>query len=77
MPMLFARRKPDHIARTDFLNGATLTLRTPASERDDKSLPKRMSMPCRAGPRLEGDNLRMSPASKREPEKADRCGRFR
>ena len=55
VPVLFTGRKPDHIARPDFLNGPAPTLRPTATCRNDQRLTERVRMPCGAGTRLEGD----------------------
>src|SRR2546430_3368847 len=55
MPMLFVRRKPDNIARPDFLDLAAPTLSPTEAGRDDQRLPERMCMPGRASTRLERD----------------------
>ena len=49
MPVLLARREPDHIAGPDFLDGSSLALNPAAARRDDESLTERMRVPC--GPR--------------------------
>src|SRR3954471_685096 len=49
VPMLFTGRKPDHIAGTDLLDRAAVTLRPATARSNDKRLSKRMCMPC--GPR--------------------------
>src|SRR5437773_4472799 len=53
--MLFARRKPDHIARPDFLDRSTFALSPAESGGDDQRLTKWMRMPGRACARLERD----------------------
>ncbi len=55
MPMLHARRDPDGIARSDFLDPTTFSLHQANALRDDKSLTKRMGVPSGARPRFEGD----------------------
>ncbi len=62
MPMLLARRKPDDVARTDFLNRATFALRASATGSDDQCLSERMRMPGGAGARLERDGGRCGAA---------------
>ncbi len=54
MPVLLARREPDHIAGMDFLDSSTLALNPAAARRDDESLTERMCMPCGPRARLEG-----------------------
>src|SRR5436305_1785145 len=49
VPVLLARREPDHITGADLLNQSTFALSPAASRCDDKSLTKRMRVPC--GPR--------------------------
>jgi len=53
MPVLLTGRKPDHITRADFLDRPAPTLCPAATGRDDKSLAKRMRMPCSPRARLE------------------------
>ena len=55
MPMLLARRKPDHVARPDFLNRTAPMLCQPNAPRDDQCLTEWMRMPCGAGARLKRD----------------------
>src|SRR5215472_8001235 len=55
MPMLLVGRKPDDIARPDFLNRAALSLRPAATSRDDQGLPERVRVPGGPCTRLEGD----------------------
>jgi hypothetical protein len=49
VPMLFARRKPDDIARPDFLDRTAPALRPPDARSDDRRLPERMGMATRCG----------------------------
>jgi hypothetical protein len=65
MPMLFARRKPDHVARPDFFNRAALALRPAATRRHDQGLAQRMRVPRGSGAGL-----------KRDAGTAARAGRF-
>src|SRR4249920_428422 len=51
VPVLLARRAPDHIARANLFFRATLALHPSASFRDDQGLPERMRVPRRAGAR--------------------------
>src|SRR5664279_2660493 len=55
VPMFLAGRKPDHIARPDFLDRAALALRPAAASRDDQGLTQRMGVPRRSGARFKGD----------------------
>ena len=55
VPMFFVRRKPDHVARPDFLDRSAFALRPAQTGRDDQRLTEWMGMPCRAGAGLEGD----------------------
>ena len=55
VPVLFARREPDHVAGTDFLDRSALALHATAAGGDDQGLPQRVGVPCRPGPRLECD----------------------
>src|SRR5215831_14757885 len=55
VPVLLARRKPNDIARTDFLNAAALALHPAAARRDDQSLAQGVRMPGRTRARLECD----------------------
>jgi len=66
MPMLLPRREPNHITRSDFLDGAALALRPPAPSRHDQGLPQRMSVPGSTRTWLEGDTCA-----------AGACGRVR
>ena len=45
VPVLLARRKPDHIARPDFLDRSTLALRPTAAVGDDQRLAEWMRVP--------------------------------
>src|ERR1039457_1175194 len=45
VPMLLARREPDHVARPDFLNRAAPALRQATPSRYDQRLTKRVAMP--------------------------------
>src|SRR3712207_7303373 len=45
VPVLLARRKPDHVARADFLDRPALALRPPAPADDDERLPERVGVP--------------------------------
>src|SRR4051794_1744084 len=45
VPVLFAGRKPDHIAGTNLLDRAAFALRPATARCDDESLSKRMYMP--------------------------------
>jgi hypothetical protein len=53
MPMLLTGRKPDHVARPDFLDRATPPLHPPETERNDQRLTEWMCMSCGAGTRFE------------------------
>ncbi len=55
VPMLLARREPDHVAGMDLLDRAALPLDPAAAGRDDQGLPQRMGVPGRPGPGLERD----------------------
>src|SRR5207249_3888054 len=55
VPMLFIRRKPDHITRPDFLNWSAPTLRPPKARCDDQRLAKWMCMPGGASTELKRD----------------------
>ena len=57
VPMLLVRRKPDDIARPDFLDSSALALRPSKARSDNQCLTKGMCMPCRARARLQGDSL--------------------
>ncbi len=56
MPMLHARRDPDGIARSDFLDPTTFSLHQADPLRDDQSLAKRMGVPggARSGFKRDG-----------------------
>jgi hypothetical protein len=53
--MLFVRRKPNDIARSDFFNRPAFTLRPAKTERNDQRLTERMRMPGSTRTRLERD----------------------
>src|SRR2546422_9776135 len=53
MPMLFARRAPDHIAGPDDLDRAAPALHEAAAGRDDERLAERMRVPITARAWLE------------------------
>src|SRR5436305_147155 len=55
VPVLLARREPDHVAGMDLLDRAALPLDPAAARRDDEGLAQRMGMPGRPGPGLERD----------------------
>ena len=55
MPMLLTRRKPDHIARPNFLDRTALALNPPKTRRDDQRLTEWMCMPGGVSTRLERD----------------------
>ena len=74
MPVLHARREPDHIARMDFFDVAALLLDPAATCRDEERLPQGVRVPCRAGTRLECDTGRRSTPPGRLAETAGQCG---
>src|SRR5438309_11358040 len=53
MPMLLARRAPDHIAGPDDLDRAAPALNEPAARGDNQRLTERMRVPIAARARLE------------------------
>src|SRR4051794_24160257 len=55
MPVLLARREPDHVSRTDFFDGAAFTLSPAETGRHDQRLPQRVRVPCSPGTWFEGD----------------------
>ena len=55
MPVLLARREPNHIAGLDFLDRSALALGPAATGRDNQRLTKRVRMPSRPGARLKRD----------------------
>jgi hypothetical protein len=55
MPMFLTRRKPDHVARPDFLYRAAPTLHPSETGRDDQHLTEWMRMPGGPGTRFERD----------------------
>ena len=55
VPVLLARREPDHVAGTDLLDRATLPLDPAAAGRDDEGLAQRVGVPGRPGPGLQRD----------------------
>ena len=73
MPVLLARREPDHVSRPDFLDRAALALRPSAARRHDQRLPQRMRVPCGASARLKGDARAGGAGGRDPPERADQC----
>ncbi len=57
VPVLLARREPDHVAGADFLDRAAFALHPAAAGGDDQDLAERMRVPRGAGAGLEGDRL--------------------
>jgi hypothetical protein len=57
MPVLLTGREPDYVARPNFLNVPSPTLRTAAAGCNEQVLPQRMSVPCGASAGLERDIL--------------------
>src|SRR5579859_415567 len=55
VPVLLARREPDHVTRPDFLHRSALALDPAATGRDDQRLTQWMRMPGRPGAGLERD----------------------
>src|SRR2546421_10846336 len=55
VPVLLARRKTDHVARPDLLDGASPALYQAAAKCYDQGLPQRMGVPGGTRARLEGD----------------------
>ena len=55
VPVLLARREPDHVAGMDLLDRAALPLDPAAAGRDDEGLAQRVGVPRRPGPGLERD----------------------
>src|SRR6476646_8468667 len=55
MPVLLARRKPDHVTGPNFLYRPAPPLRAAAARSDDESLTQRMRMPCSPRSRLKGN----------------------
>ena len=56
VPMLFAGRKPDHIAGPDFFNRPAPALRASTPGGDNQRLPQRMRVPRRSSARLKRDD---------------------
>src|SRR6266567_1238779 len=54
MPVLLARREPDHITGSNLLDRSPFALNPAAASRDDESLTERMPVPCSPRARLEG-----------------------
>jgi len=52
MPVLLARREPDHVTRTDLLDRAAFALNPAAASRHDERLAERMRVPCSPRTRL-------------------------
>ena len=76
MPMLLARRKPDHVARTDFFNRSSPALRPAATGGDDEGLTQRVGVPGGASAGLEGDGGGRG-ACRRVRLERGRCARCR
>src|SRR5205814_1977961 len=57
VPVLFARRKPDHVPRPDFLDRAAPPLCAAAAGRHDQRLAQRVGVPRRPGAGLERDTI--------------------
>ena len=55
MPMLFARRNPDHVARPNFLDWGSPALCPATTSRHNQSLAQWVGVPRRPGAGLEGD----------------------
>lgn len=55
MPMLLTRRKPDHVAGMDGLDGSSPALREAGAGGDDEGLAQWVRVPCGPGARLERD----------------------
>ena len=55
VPMLLARREPDHVTRPNFLDRASPALYQAATRRHDQGLAQRVGVPCGTGARLERD----------------------
>ena len=55
MPMLFSRRKPNHIPRPNLLHRPTFTTNPTTTSRNNQRLPQRMRMPGRPCSRLKRD----------------------
>ena len=55
VPVFFTGWKPDHIARTNLLDGAAFALRPATARCNDERLSKRMCMPRRPRTRFERD----------------------
>ena len=47
VPVLLARREPDHITRPDLLDWSARALDSAAASHDDEDLTERMRLPCR------------------------------
>src|SRR5437016_1554469 len=55
VPMLFSRRKPYYVARTNFFNRAAFALSASIAGGNNQSLAERMRVPCGASAGLKGD----------------------
>src|SRR3954468_20482789 len=55
VPVLLARREPDHVARPDLLDWASPALRQAAASGHNQCLAERMGVPRRSGAGLERD----------------------
>src|SRR5262245_26838733 len=53
VPVLFVRRKPDHVALPKLLDGTAPSLSETAARSDDEGLPQRMRVPRRSRAWLE------------------------
>src|SRR6516165_656969 len=77
VPMLHSRGDPDYVSRPDLLDRPSFLLNPAHTGRDDQGLSERMSVPSRAGSRLEGHIARGNSArgaSARERVDAHRAG---
>src|ERR1039457_2379919 len=61
VPMLLARREPDHVTRTNFFDRAAPALHASAASRHDQRLTQRMGVPCGAGAGFKRDNCAGNP----------------
>src|ERR1035438_6030966 len=55
VPVLFAGSEPDHVTRTNLLNGPAFPLSPATSRCNDKRLTERMGVPRSSRPRFESD----------------------
>src|SRR3954462_9307203 len=79
MPVLLARREPDHVSRTDFFDRAAFPLSPAETGRHDQRLPQRVRVPRSPGTGFERDARTTNPRRIRGLEQRidpDRTGKL-